>query len=163
MTDSQWDYSWLDRYEGFSGGAQLQLELMQPFNLYDMAVNPSNETVTKAAYMPAIGYTSYWLTTKILGESMPGFWVRAGSRYHDIRMMVQTFAPHAARALYVSAPIVLAAGSAGAQAYVWSEIGDSKTGAVHYSSAGMMSGGSMPVVTGTLGDLPTWSDIKSLW
>ena len=105
---SSWDYSWLDRYEGFSGGAQLQLELMQPFNLYDMAVDPSNETVTKAAYMPSIGYTSYWLTTKILGEAMPSFWVRAASRFHDIRMMVQAAAPHAGNVAIITAPIAVA-------------------------------------------------------
>ena len=108
MSDSEWDYSWLDRYEGFSGGAQLQLELMQPFNLYDMAVDPSNETVTKAAYMPAIGYTSYWLTTKILGEAMPSFWVRAASRFHDIRMMAQTAAPYAGNVALITAPVAVA-------------------------------------------------------
>lgn len=106
MTD--WDFSWLDRYEGFSGGAQLQMELMQPFNLYDMAVDPSNETVTKAAYMPAIGYTSYWLTTKILGEAMPSFWVRAASRFHDIKMMAQAAGPYAGNVALVTSPVVAA-------------------------------------------------------
>jgi hypothetical protein len=105
---SDWDFSWLDRYEGFSGGAQLQLELMQPFNLYDMAVDPSNETVTKAAYMPAIGYSSYWLTTKILGEAMPSFWVRAASRFHDIKMMAQAAGPYAANVAIVTAPVATA-------------------------------------------------------
>ncbi len=115
MSDSEWDFSWLDRYEGFSGGAQLQLELMQPFNLYDMAVDPSNETVTKAAYMPAIGYTSYWLITKMLGEAMPSFWVRAASRFHDIRMMAQAAAPYAGNVALITAPV--AAATVGAIGY----------------------------------------------
>ncbi len=106
---SDWSFDWLDDYEGFwEGGARLQFELMQPFNLYDMAVDPSNETVTKAAYMPAIGYSSYWLFTKLLGEAMPSFWVRAASRFHDIRMMAQAAAPYAGNVALISAPLVAA-------------------------------------------------------
>ncbi len=160
---TRWSTDWLDEYEGLEGGVRLQLELMRPFNLYDLATDPSNETVIKAAYMPAIGYSSYWLVTKVLGESMPGFWVRAASRYHDMKMMIQAAAPHVARTAYVTAPIALAAGSAYAQTQVWDEIGDPMTGAVHYSGAGTMSGGSMPVIPGDGGHHSTWFDLGDWW
>ncbi len=154
-----WSWDWLDDYEGIEGGVQLQLELMRPFNLYDLATDPSNESAVKAGYMPAIGYATYLLVTKVLGESMPSFWVRAASRYHDIRMMAQAALPYVGRAVYVSAPIAVAAGSAYAQTQVWDEIGDPMTGAMHYSGAGTMSGGSMPVMH----ELPTWRDVRNWW
>lgn len=49
--------------------------------------------------------------------------------------------------------------SAQYQSRVWKEIGDPMTGAVHYSGAGTMSGGSMPVVL----ELPTWRDVENWW
>ncbi len=154
-----WSWDWLEEYEGAEGGARLQLELMRPFNLYDLATDPSNESAVKAAYMPAIGFTTYWLVTKVLGEAMPSFWVRAASRYHDMKMMAQAAAPHVVRTAQVAAPIAIAAGSAYAQTQVWDEIGDPMTGAVHYSGAGTMSGGSMPVMN----ELPTWGDVLNWW
>lgn len=57
------------------------------------------------------------------------------------------------------APIAVAAASAYAQRETWQSIGDEKTGAIHYSQSGTMSGGSMPVI----GELPTWSDVERWW
>lgn len=77
-----------------------------------------------------------------------------------------------ARGLFLRAvfsnPIVSSVSSAVAQAYVWSEIGDPMTGAMHYSGAGTMSGGTMPVITGGTGDSPfkfsspSWT-LQSWW
>ncbi len=47
-------------------------------------------------------------------------------------------------------PVVIGAASMEAQRRTWESIGDPKTGAIHYSTAGMMSGGSMPVVSDRL-------------
>ena len=44
-------------------------------------------------------------------------------------------------------PVVIGAASMEAQRQTWESIGDPMTGAIHYASAGMMSGGSMPVIT----------------
>ena len=69
------------------------------------------------------------------------------------------------RAIFAN-PIVSSVSSAAAQAYVWSAIGDSMTGAVHYSGAGTMSGGSMPVVSNDDGffkfSSPSWT-LQSWW
>ena len=62
-------------------------------------------------------------------------------------------------ALTKVAPVAIAAGSAYAQRETWKKIGDVKTGAVHYSGSGTMSGGSMPVI----GELPTWRDVERWW
>ena len=45
-------------------------------------------------------------------------------------------------------PVVIGAASMEAQRQTWESIGDPMTGAIHYSSAGTMSGGSLPVVSG---------------
>ncbi len=45
----------------------------------------------------------------------------------------------------------------------WSDIGDSVTGAIHYSGAGGFTGGSMPVIPGDGGDHTTWFDLDELW
>ncbi len=45
-----------------------------------------------------------------------------------------------------TAPVTSLLASTYAQSKVWEHIGDPKTGATHYSQAGTMSGGSMPVV-----------------
>ncbi len=70
------------------------------------------------------------------------------------------------RVAIASAPIAVAAGSAYAQTQVWDEIGDPMTGAVHYSGAGMMSGGSMPVIPSSgspfLFTSPSWT-LESWW
>ncbi len=56
-----------------------------------------------------------------------------------------------ARTLFVRAvmknPVVWAGAAMVAQRDIWQSIGDEKTGAIHYSAAGSMSGGSMPVVS----------------
>jgi len=54
-------------------------------------------------------------------------------------------------------PVLVAGASAAAQAKTWDTIGDPMTGAIHYSGAGQMSGGSMPSVMMDL-DMD-WSDI----
>ena len=59
---------------------------------------------------------------------------------------------------FFSNPFVSLVSSAAAQAYVWSEIGDPMTGAMHYSGAGTMTGGSMPVIPGDGGHHTTWFD-----
>ncbi len=46
----------------------------------------------------------------------------------------------------VAGLVLTAVTSAQYQARVWDEIGDPMTGAMHYSGAGTMSGGSLPVV-----------------
>lgn len=45
-------------------------------------------------------------------------------------------------------PVVIGAASMEAQRRTWESIGDPMTGAIHYSTAGTISGGSMPVITG---------------
>jgi hypothetical protein len=49
----------------------------------------------------------------------------------------------------------------------WQDIGDEKTGAIHYSGAGLMTGGSMPVVSGDGRHpnqiLPDWDDLVEWW
>lgn len=59
-------------------------------------------------------------------------------------------------------PVALGASTA-AQVVVWEEIGDPMTGAVHYSGAGTMSGGSMPVIPGDGGHHSTWFDFGDWW
>lgn len=54
-------------------------------------------------------------------------------------------------------PVVIGAASMEAQRQTWAQIGDPKTGAIHYSTAGMISGGSMPVVS----DRVSMKDIKA--
>lgn len=56
-------------------------------------------------------------------------------------------------------PVVIGAASMEAQRRTWESIGDSMTGAIHYASAGTMSGGSMPVVSGRV----TMRDIKNFF
>ena len=60
-------------------------------------------------------------------------------------------------------PQIVLVGSTAAQAAVWSEIGDPMTGAVHYSGAGTMSGGSMPVIPGDGGHYTTWFNFGDWW
>ncbi len=66
------------------------------------------------------------------------------------------------RGIFVN-PTVQILSSTVAQAYVWDQIGDPMTGATHYSGAGTMSGGSMPVIPGTGGDHTTWFDFGDWW
>ena len=105
-------FEWLDEYEGIEGGVQLQWELMQPFNLYDMVRDPSTETVVKGMYMPAIGYTAYRLTTLAVGEAMPSFWVRAASRFHDHKTLAQVGVRSVPTVALVSAPVISSVGGA---------------------------------------------------
>lgn len=56
-------------------------------------------------------------------------------------------------------PVVIGAASMEAQRRTWESIGDSMTGAMRYSGAGTMSGGSMPVVS----DRVTMRDIKNFF
>ncbi len=58
-----------------------------------------------------------------------------------------------------TAPVTSLLASTYAQSKVWEHIGDPMTGAVHYSGAGTMSGGSMPVMH----ELPTWRDVQNWW
>lgn len=106
MSD-RWSWDWLDEYEGFwEGGSQLQLELMSPFNTFDVIRDPSTETIVKGLYMPAIGYSGYRLATLAVGETMPSFWVRAAARYHDYKAVAQAASRTAPTMAVISAPVV---------------------------------------------------------
>jgi hypothetical protein len=154
-----------EEYEGAPGAVELQLELMNPISQLEIVTDPSLENLIRAAYMPGIGIAGYALVAVITGEAAPGFWVRRVVGYQNTKATVQV----AGRFAYAALPVVVITGSAVAQREVWQGIGDQQTGAVHFAAAGTMSGGSMPVVSGsnspyqfsspsyTLEDL--WNDI----
>ena len=91
---SDWSMDWLDEYEDWEGGAQLQLELMRPFNMYDLATDPSSETLVKAIYMPTMAYLGYRGALAITGESAVSFWTRQAGRYHDYKQVAKAVAPY---------------------------------------------------------------------
>ena len=152
-----------EEYSGSSGAVQLQLELMNPISQLEIVTDPSLENLVRAAYMPGIGIAGYALVAKVTGEAAPGFWVRRVVGYQNTKATVQVFG----RAAYTALPVVALVGSAAAQRETWQHIGDEQTGAVHFASAGVMSGGSMPVVssrdtTSSTGGF-TWESIMSLF
>lgn len=62
------------------------------------------------------------------------------------------------RTIASSPPVILAA-SAVANQYLWSKIGDSKTGSVYWARSGDISGGSLPIIS----ELPTWRGVQKWW
>lgn len=88
------DWDWLDEYEGLEGGAQLQFELMRPFNVYDLARNPSAETFVKAMYMPSMAYLGYRGALAVVGETAVGFWTRQAGKFHDYKQVAKAVMPY---------------------------------------------------------------------
>lgn len=85
--------------------------------------------------------------------------------FHALHRSMGPFRAQVVRATVtnpVFLPVALVTSTA-VQAAVWSEIGDPMTGAVHYSGAGTMSGGSMPVIPGDGGHHSTWFDFGDWW
>jgi hypothetical protein len=115
--------------------------------------------------MPGIGIAGYALVAKITGEAAPGFWVRRVVGYQNTKATAQV----AGRVAYTALPVVVVTASAVAQREVWQNIGDEQTGAIHFSGAGSMSGGSMPVVSSQDTSDPmggvdlSWKNLKTLF
>lgn len=68
------------------GDLQRQLDLMSPFSMYYFLRDPSAKTAFDAAYMPVVGYLGMRLAAFAVGESLPGFWGRAG---HSLDLLKQ--------------------------------------------------------------------------
>ncbi len=66
------------------------------------------------------------------------------------------------KAALLSTPGVMT-GAAISNQLIWDEIGDVKTGSVHWARAGTMSGGSMPIISGDGGDHTTWFPEMRKW
>ncbi len=153
------------KYENSGYGAtKFQLDLMNPLD-----TNPQMFTL-RIAYGTGIGFGGFGWVSLVTGTPMPTLFQQSIIRAFGTAQRAKNVALFASRA---ATPLVVlpaaAVTSAVAQREVWEEIGDPSTGAVHYSGAGMMTGGSMPVVSGsnspysfsspsyTLEDL--WNDI----
>jgi hypothetical protein len=73
---SFYDMSWLTEAEGVDDAVEIQMDLMRPFNVYEMVREPSLENLIKTAYMPAMAYLGYYGASALVGQAGPGFWVR---------------------------------------------------------------------------------------
>ncbi len=124
-------------YENSPRGAiEFQFDLMNPFD-----TNPQMFAL-RTAYGTGIGFGGFGMVALITGEAMPSLFqqsvIRAFGKAQRLRNTVVFVAKFA--------PQIALVASAAAQAEVWQEIGDPKTGAVHFAGAGGFIGGSMPVV-----------------
>ena len=102
-----------------------------PHGLVTYVQDTSMQNLFKLAAFPSF----YYLVSRIVGAE--------GSMLAHIGIIGSEFAKGVP---YAAASIALVA-SAVAQREVWHVIGDEKTGAIHFSGAGGLTGGSMPVVT----------------
>lgn len=119
-----------------TGAMHFQYDLMNPFDM-----DPKMQAL-RFAYGFGIGTGGFLVASLITGTPMPGLMVQSITRGYQTANTARTAAMFA----YANAlPIALVA-SAAAQREVWQSIGDEKTGAVHFASAGTMSG-SMPMVS----------------
>jgi hypothetical protein len=122
-----------------------------PHGLVTYVQDTSMQNLFKLAAFP----TFYFLVSRIVGAE--------GSMLAHIGIVGSEFASGAP---FAAASVALV-GSAVAQREVWHVIGDEKTGAIHFSGAGGLSGGSMPVVTSQDTSDPmggfSWKSIMSLF
>jgi hypothetical protein len=114
----------------------------------------------RIAYGTGVGTGGFAVASLITGTPMPSMFVQSMVRAYSSAVR----AKNAALFAFKFAPQILLVGSAVAQRAVWEEIGDSKTGAVHFAAAGTMSGGSMPVVLSQDTSDPMGGfDLQSIW
>lgn len=144
------------------GATQFQYDLMNPFD-----TDPSMFAL-RMAYGTGISTGGFAVAALVTGTPMPSMFVQSITRAYgsaNRAKNVALFASRAATPLVVLPAAVVT--SAVVQREVWQEIGDEKTGAVHFAAAGTMSGGSMPVVTSQDTSSPTggftWESIMSLF
>jgi hypothetical protein len=139
------------------GAAHFQYDLMNPFDM------DPDMFALRMAYGTGISTGGFAVASLITGTPMPSMFVQSITRAYGTAERVRNTAAFAAR----FAPQVAIIGSAVAQREVWQQIGDEKTGAVHFAAAGTMSGGSMPVVSSQDTSSPTggftWESIMSLF
>ena len=117
------------------------MDLMRPFNVYEMVREPSLENLIKTAYMPAMAYLGYYGASALVGQAGPGFWVRQAIRYENLK--------HTAR---VVSPLVRVVPYAPAGAVVGGTIHAIETGDTTYTIQHQMM---MPFFNWWLGDLGT--------
>lgn len=77
------------RREGSSGAVELQMDLMNPFNAFELVRDPSLENLLKSAYMPSMAYLGYYGASALVGEAGPGFWVRQAISYEATKSMLK--------------------------------------------------------------------------
>ncbi len=78
-----------DEYEGSSGAVELQIDLMNPFNAFELIKDPSMENLIKSAYIPSMAYLGYYGASALVGEAAPGFWVRQALSYEATKSALQ--------------------------------------------------------------------------
>ncbi len=104
---SFYDMSWLTDAEGIDDAIEIQLDLMSPFNIFDMVKDPSLETLIKSAYMPTMAYLGYYGASALVGEAAPGFWVRRALSYEATKGALQAGVRFVPTAAIVSVPITI--------------------------------------------------------
>ena len=112
---SFYDMSWLTGAEGLDDAVDIQLDLMSPFNVFDMVKEPSLETLIKSAYMPTMAYLGYYGAAKLVGEAAPGFWVRRALSYEAMKGTVKVGARFVPGVALASVPVAISV--TGAVAY----------------------------------------------
>jgi hypothetical protein len=108
-----------------------------------------------------IGSGGFFVASLFTGTPMPSLMVQSITRF---TMKANTARNFAMFAYSNAAPIALVT-SAVAQREAWQVIGDEKTGAVHFASAGTMSG-SMPMVSSQDTSSPDGGlgrDLRKFW
>ncbi len=94
-----------EEYEGPSGAVELQLDLMNPFNAFELVKEPSMENLIKSAYMPSMAYLGYYGAATLVGEAAPGFWVRQALSYEATKGTLQATARFVPSVAIASVPI----------------------------------------------------------
>jgi hypothetical protein len=146
------------------GAARFQYDLMNPFD------TDPRMFALRMAYGTGIGTGGFAVASLITGTPMPNMFVQSITRAYGSAHRAKNIALLASKA---ATPLVVlpaaAVTSAVVQREVWQEIGDEKTGAVHFAGAGGFTGGSMPVVTSQDTSSPTgdldlsWSNLKTMF
>ncbi len=96
-----------EEYEGASGAVDLQIDLMNPFNAFELVKEPSMENLLKSAYMPSMAYLGYYGAATLVGEAAPGFWVRQALSYEATKGALQATARVAPSVAIASVPIAV--------------------------------------------------------
>ncbi len=151
---------------GLEENLRFWTDVFNPMGYVELIQDPSAEKAREQALHFAI--KSGLVTTAAAGVwalsgggASMGMWFGASppTAFRMFALKADTYRQIAKLSWSYGPQIALVASTA-AQAAVWSDIGDSKTGAVHYSGAGAMTGGSMPVVPS---DKPWWNSWQLPW
>ncbi len=90
-----------EEYQGSAGAVELQMDLMNPFNAFELVRDPSLENLIKSAYILSMAYLGYYGASAFVGEAAPGFWVRQALSYEASKGALKAgvrFVPTAASA-----------------------------------------------------------------